>query len=58
MMECYQLTDQLNPSLKQQHQSKTNKDDFKKSMEKLNDKSARPSQRKMILMHQHPKSLA
>jgi hypothetical protein len=38
MMECYQLTDQLDPSLKQQNQSKTNKDDSKRLMEKSNDK--------------------
>jgi hypothetical protein len=38
LMECYQLADQLDPVLKQQNQSKTNKDDNKKLMEKLNDK--------------------
>jgi hypothetical protein len=37
MMECYQLVDQLNPSLKQ-NQSKTDKDKSKKSMEKPNNK--------------------
>jgi hypothetical protein len=37
MMEHYQLADQLDPALKQQNQSKTDKDDSKKLMEKLND---------------------
>jgi hypothetical protein len=34
-MECCQLADQLNPLLKQQNQSKTDKDDSKKSTEKF-----------------------
>jgi hypothetical protein len=48
MMECYQLTNHIDPSLKQQHQSKTNKDELNKSSEKPNDKSTRPNQRKLI----------
>jgi hypothetical protein len=38
MMQCYQLADNLNPSLKQQNQLKTNKDESKKLTEKPIDK--------------------
>jgi hypothetical protein len=41
MMEHYQLTDNLDPSLKQQNQSKTDKDESKKLMEKPNDKKCK-----------------
>jgi hypothetical protein len=37
-MECYQLTNNLNPSLKPQNQSKTSEDKSNKSTEKPNDK--------------------
>jgi hypothetical protein len=46
LMECYQLADQLDPVLKQQNQSKTNKDDNKKLMEKLNDKKRKAQPKK------------
>jgi hypothetical protein len=46
MMECYQLTDQLDPSLKQQNQSKTDKHDSKKSTEKPNDKKCKAKLKK------------
>ena len=46
IMEHYQLTDQLNPFLKQQNQLKTNKDDSKKLTEKLNDKKRKAKPKK------------
>ena len=46
LMERYQLTDQLDPMLKQQNQSKTNKDDNKKSTEKSNDKKRKAQTKK------------
>jgi hypothetical protein len=46
LMECYQLADQLDPSLKQQNQSKNDKDDTKKSTEKLNDKKHKAQMKK------------
>jgi hypothetical protein len=46
MMECYQLADQLDLVLKQQNQSKTNKDDSKKLMEKSNDKKRKAQSKK------------
>ena len=46
LMECYQLTIQLDPMLKQQNQSKTNKDNNKKSTEKLNDKKCKAQMKK------------
>jgi hypothetical protein len=46
MMEHYQLTDQLDPSLKQQNQSKIDKDDSKKLTEKLNDKKHKAKPKK------------
>ena len=46
MMQCYQLADWLNPSLNQQNQSKTNKDDSKKSTEKSNDKKCKAKSKK------------
>jgi hypothetical protein len=58
LMECYQLTNQLDPMLKQQNQSKTDKDDDKKLTEKSNDKKHKLSQRKMIPMCWHLKSHA
>jgi hypothetical protein len=38
MMECYQHTNDIDPSLKPQNQSKTNKDESNKSTEKSIDK--------------------
>jgi hypothetical protein len=38
MMECYQLTNNLDPSLKQQNQAKIDKDESNKLTEKPNDK--------------------
>jgi hypothetical protein len=46
LMEHYQLTDQLNPLLKQQNQSKNDKDNTKKSMEKSNDKKCKAQPKK------------
>jgi hypothetical protein len=46
MMEHYQIADQLNPSLKQQNQSKTDKGDSKKLMEKMNDKKCKAKLKK------------
>jgi hypothetical protein len=46
LMECYQLTDQLDPLLKQQNQSKNDKDNTKKSTEKLNDKKHKAQMKK------------
>jgi hypothetical protein len=45
-MVCYQISDQLAPLLKQQNQSKTDKDDVKKSMEKPNDKKCKAKSKK------------
>jgi hypothetical protein len=39
MMECYQVADNINPLLKQQNQSKIDKDESNKSLEKSIDKS-------------------
>jgi hypothetical protein len=47
MMEHYQLANQLYPLLKQENQSKTNKDDSKKLMEKLNDKMRKAKMKKI-----------
>ena len=46
MMEYYQLADQLDPLLKQQNQSKTDKDDSKKLTEKSNDKKCKAKPKK------------
>ncbi len=46
MMECYQLTDNLDSSLKQQNQLKTDKDQFKKLTEKPNDKKRKAKPKK------------
>jgi hypothetical protein len=46
MMEGYQLADQLNLLLKQQNQSKTNKDDSKKLLKKSNDKKHKAKPKK------------
>ena len=46
LMERYQLANQLDPSLKQQNQSKNDKDDTKKLMEKLNDKKRKAQPKK------------
>ena len=46
LMECYQLTNQLDPSLKQQNQLKNDKDDTKKSTEKSNDKKCKAQTKK------------
>jgi hypothetical protein len=46
LMEHYQLADQLDPSLKQQNQSKSNKDDTKKLTEKSNDKKRKAQMKK------------
>jgi hypothetical protein len=46
MMECYQLANQLDPMLKHQNQSKTDKDDSKKSTEKSNDKKCKAQSKK------------
>jgi hypothetical protein len=61
MMEHYQIADRLDPLLNQQNQSKTDKDNFKKSTEKLNDKkhkaqlkkndSNSPAPKKSCLIH-------
>jgi hypothetical protein len=61
MMECYQIEDQLDPSLKQQNKSKINNDDSKKSTEKPNDKKCKakpkkndsnvPAHKKSCLIH-------
>jgi hypothetical protein len=45
MMECYQVADQLDPSLKQ-NQSKTNKNKTKKLMEKSNNKKCKAMPKK------------
>jgi hypothetical protein len=45
-MEHYQITDQIDPMLKQQNQSKTDKDDNKKSTEKSNDKKRKAQMKK------------
>jgi hypothetical protein len=46
LMECYQLTDQLDPLLKQQNQLKNDKDNTKKLMEKSNDKKRKAQPKK------------
>jgi hypothetical protein len=46
MMECYQLTDSLDPLLKPQNQSKTDKDESNKLMEKSNDKKRKAKPKK------------
>jgi hypothetical protein len=46
MMEHYQLTDHLDPSLKPENQSKTNKDESDKLMEKPNDKKHKAKPKK------------
>jgi hypothetical protein len=46
MMEHYQLTDTLDPLLKPQNQSKTDKDKSNKSTEKLNDKKRKAKPKK------------
>jgi hypothetical protein len=43
---AYQLTDQLHPRLKQQNKLKTDKDDTKKSTERLNDKKRKAQPKK------------
>jgi hypothetical protein len=58
MMEQYQVTNNIDLLLKQQNQSKTDKDESNKSSKSQLTKSARPNQRKMILMHRRPKGLA
>jgi hypothetical protein len=49
MMECYQLANQLNPSLKQQNQSKTDKGDSKKLTEKSKDKKRKAKPKKNVM---------
>jgi hypothetical protein len=46
MMECYQLANNLDPLLKPQNQSKTNKDKSNKSMEKSNDEKCKAKSKK------------
>jgi hypothetical protein len=46
MMECYQLADNIGPSLKQQSQSKTDKDESNKSSEKSIDKKCKAKPKK------------
>jgi hypothetical protein len=46
MMECYQLTNNLDPLLKSQNQSKTDKDKSNKSMENSNDKKHKAKSKK------------
>jgi hypothetical protein len=46
MMECYQLANNLDPSLKPQNQSKTDKDKSNKSTEKSNDKKRKAKSKK------------
>jgi hypothetical protein len=46
MMECSQLANQLIPLLEQQNQSKTDKDDSKKLMEKSNEKKRKAKPKK------------
>jgi Tfp pilus assembly protein PilE len=58
-MERYQITDSIDPLLKPKDQSKIDKDDNKKSMEKLNDKKRKaqtkkddaPAPKKSCLLH-------
>jgi hypothetical protein len=58
VMKHYQIADQLDPLLKPNDQSKTDKNKSNKSSEmSIDKKSARPSQRIMILMHRRPKNL-
>jgi hypothetical protein len=45
-MEHYQIVDQIDPLLTQQNQSKNDKDDNKKSTEKLNDKKRKAQSKK------------
>jgi hypothetical protein len=47
MMEHYQLANQLDPLLKQQDQSKTDKDNSKKLMEKSNNKKHKAQSKKI-----------
>jgi hypothetical protein len=51
MMKCYQLPNQLDPTLKQ-NQSKANKDKSKKSMEKPNNKKhkAKPKTNDSVML--------
>jgi hypothetical protein len=58
MMERDQLTDQLDPSLKQQNQSKTNEDKTKKLTEKPIDKKCKAKPKKNDSNAPAPKSLA
>jgi hypothetical protein len=59
LMEHYQIADQIDPVLKQQNQSKIDKDDNKKSTETLNDKKRKaqmkkddaPAPKKSCLLH-------
>ena len=56
MMEHYQIADRLNPLLNQQNQWKTDKDDFKKSTEKLHDKKHKAQLKKNDSNSPAPKS--
>jgi hypothetical protein len=58
LMECYQLANQLNPSLKQQNQSKNDEDNTKKLTEKLNDKKCKAQLKKDDSNAPAPKSHA
>jgi hypothetical protein len=58
MMECYQLTYQLDPLLEQQNQSNANKDDSKKLTEKDIDKKHKAKLKKNDSHVPAPKSLA
>jgi hypothetical protein len=57
MMECYQLADKIDPSLKQQSQSKTDKDESNKSSEKSIDKKCKAKPKKNDSDVLAPKSL-
>jgi hypothetical protein len=46
IMECYQITDSIDPLLKPKGQSKTNKNKMNKSTEKLNDKKHKAKSKK------------
>jgi hypothetical protein len=46
VMECYQISDQLDPLLKPKDQSKTDKDESNKSLEKPNDKKHKAKPKK------------
>jgi hypothetical protein len=55
MVECYQLADQLDPALRQWNQSKSNKDELNKSLEKSIDKKRKAKSKKNDSDAQVPK---